>query len=36
MDYFNKICLGKEEEKAINVLTVFSISNKNDIKTFLK
>ena len=36
-NYFNKFFMGKgKKKKIINVLTVFSISRKNAIKTFLK
>ena len=29
-----KVFMGKEKEKAINILTVFFISHKSDVKTF--
>ena len=31
-----KVFMGKEKEKAINILTAFFISHKSDVKTFLK
>ena len=36
--HLKKVFMGKEEEKKkpINVLTVFSISYRNSVKTFLK
>ena len=33
--YLKKVFMGKKN-KAINVLTAFFISHKNDVKTFLK
>ena len=31
-----EIFYGKRKEKSINILTIFFISYKNDVKTFLK
>ena len=33
---FKEIFYGKRKEKIINILTIFSISHKSGVKTFLK
>ena len=34
--HLKKVFMGKEKKKAINILTIFFISHKSDVKTFLK